>query len=317
MDKNSYSPSFEANELEGLANQLITRSYRPVTILNYQHRVRGFAMFLDQLKVSRTMPVPSYYVALYIAKLVKEGYAPGTIRLAVSAISWFHRMSNLSDPTVTPAIQRMLIGTKRAAPPPKKLLPITRSLLFLMLSKVSLLVLSDFEQKLTKALLLLGYHSCARVGELLVSSNADHTLRIENLSFKKVNNSLSIRFVLPSFKHSKEETDFVLEPAVDPTWCPVRHLFSYLEARGTSPGILFLNATGIPVKRDFLAKQIHSLAGLLGLEKDKYNTHSLRIGRTTDMAEQGENETTIKRTGRWNSSAYLGYVRCVSFVLPK
>ena len=70
--ENSYSSSLEANELEGLANQLITRSYRPVTILNYQHRVRGFAIFLDQLKVSRIMPV-LYYVALYIAKLVKDG----------------------------------------------------------------------------------------------------------------------------------------------------------------------------------------------------------------------------------------------------
>ena len=73
VEKNSYSSSLEANELEGLANQLITSSYRPVTILNYQHRVRGFAIFLDQLKVSRIMPVLSYYVALYIAKLVKDG----------------------------------------------------------------------------------------------------------------------------------------------------------------------------------------------------------------------------------------------------
>ena len=109
----------------------------------------------------------------------------------------------------------------------------------------------------------------------------------------------------------------MLEPVVDPTYCPVRHLFSYLEARGTSPGHLFLNAAGIPVKRDFLAKQIRSLAGLLGLDREKYNTQSLRIRRTTDMAEQGENEAAIIRTGRWNSSAYLGKVRCVSCVLPK
>ena len=307
----------QASELEGLANDLIARSYRPSTILNYKHRVRNFALFLEGLKVSRRMPIPSYHVALYLAYLSKEGYAPGTLKLALSAISWYHKMSGAPDPTTAPAIQRMIIGAKEKAPPPKKLHPISRSILHAMVAQVPFLPLSDYMQKLTKALLLLGYHACARVGELLVSSNADHTLKMENIHFSHEEGKISFRFTLPSYKHSKEEASFVLEPAYDQAWCPVRHLISFLKERGTGPGYLFLSTEGHPIKREFLANQIQALAGRLGLEKEKYNTHSLRIGRTTDMAAEGESEATIKQTGRWHSSAHLDYVRCPAFVLPQ
>ena len=263
------------------------------------------------------MPIPSYYVGLYLAKLSKEGYAPGTLKLALSAISWYHRMSGALDPTPTPAIQRIIIGAKRTAPPPKRLHPITRSILHAMLAKVPLLPLNDFQQKLTRAILLLGYHACARIGELVVSSNDDHTLKIENVHLKVREGQLSFRFVLPSYKHSKEEGCFVLEPAANQVWCPVRHLLAYLKVRGTGPGYLFLHQEGSPIKRDFVANQIRALVGMLGLEKEKYNTHSLRIGRTTDMAAEGENEATIKLTGRWHSSAHLDYVRCPAFLLPQ
>ena len=296
---------------------MISRSYRPATILRYHHRVKMFATFLDDIHVSRNMPIPTYYVGLYVAKLFKEGLAPATIRLALSAIGWFHRMSNAPDPTLAPAIQRMIMGAKRAAPPPKKLDPITRPLLHIMVTKVDSLPSSDFQRRLTKALLLLGYHACARVGELVVSGNADHTLKMENLSIRQVRGNTGIHFELESYKHSKGKIEFELLPGDDPVLCLVRHLISYLELRGTGPGCLFLNATRAPVRREFLANQIQMLAGLLGLAKEKFNTHSLRIGRTTDMAAERESEANIKRTGRWNSPAYLGYVRFASFVLPK
>lgn len=263
------------------------------------------------------LPIPPYYVALYVASLSREGYAPSTIKLALSAISWYHRMNSVSDPTSTPLIQRMLIGAKHSAPPPKKLLPITRPILHDMVTKVDSLALSDYLKRLMKALLLLSYHTCARVGELLVSNNDDHTLKLENTFFKKDSNTTTLRFVFSSFKHNREGTDFLLESADDPRFCPVRHLIHYLQLRGTDKGYLFISTSGAPIRRDFFACQIQSLAVLLGLNKDKYNTHSLRIGRTSDMADEGESEATIRRTGRWNSNAYLGYVRCVSFVLPK
>ena len=132
---------------------------------------------------------------------------------------------------------------------PKKLLPITRSLLHKMLMKVELLVLSDFQHTPVKALLLLAYHTCARVGELLISSNADHTIKLENMFIKYVNGYPTIKFVLPSYKHSKEETQFLLEPAEHPNWCPVRHLLLYLKKRGNQPGYLFLNQAGTPIRK--------------------------------------------------------------------
>ena len=251
METPSPPATSPARELESIANELISRSYRPSTILNYQNNVQKFAFFLEELGASRIMPVPAYYVALYIAKLSKEGYAPGTIKAALSAISWFHRMSNVPDPTSAPYLQRMILGSKLNAPPPRKLLPITRPILYLMLDRVNSLVLSTYQHILVKALLLLAYHSCARVGELLVSSNADHTIRLKNVAIKNAQRNPTIRIELPSYKHSKEATFFQLKMFKDPSRRPVKHLcaFDFLQKKQCQTYLLVIPMLNMPLSQ--------------------------------------------------------------------
>ena len=217
---------------------------------------------MSGLKIAPSLPVRPYYLGLYVAYLSENGYAPSTIKTVVSAIGWFHRMPNLDDPSLAPAIARMIQGTKQGPTSPLKRDPITRSLLHKMIDRVDLLFTSNYESKQVKALLLLGYHACARAGELVLSSNTDHTIKLDNVTFVQSSTNLSLIFILDSYKHSKEKVEFELRQADTPIYCPVKHLLDYLALRGTAPGFLFINALGAPMKREYLAKIIKSLLRL-------------------------------------------------------
>ena len=53
-----------------------------------------------------------------------------------------------------------------------------------------------------------------------------------------------------------------------------------------------------------------------GLPEEEYTPHAFRAGRTTDLVEMGLQDSVIRESGRWNSKAYLEYVRFDLFRLP-
>ena len=52
-----------------------------------------------------------------------------------------------------------------------------------------------------------------------------------------------------------------------------------------------------------------------GINQSKYALHSFRIGAATTAAAAGIPAWLIKTLGRWNSNAYLAYIRCHSTIL--
>ena len=91
--------------------------------------------------------------------------------------------------------------------------------------------------------------------------------------------------------------------------CPIAAVMAYLAKRGNAPGFLFKLESGKPLTK---AKFVASVKGALisaGVDSTKYAGHSFRIGAATTAHLQGIEDATIKMLGRWESSAYLLYVR--------
>ena len=74
-------------------------------------------------------------------------------------------------------------------------------------------------------------------------------------------------------------------------------------------GPLFIHENGSPLTRYHLVKQIRQALSQKGIGVSKYSGHSFRIGAATTAAAVGIPEATIKMLGRWESTAYLRYIR--------
>ena len=91
--------------------------------------------------------------------------------------------------------------------------------------------------------------------------------------------------------------------------CPVSSLLSYLCERGSSEGPLFVFTDGKPLTRGRFVEYLKKGLELAGINPSLYSGHSFRIGAATTAAKKGAEDCIIKTLGRWESSAYLQYVR--------
>ncbi len=90
--------------------------------------------------------------------------------------------------------------------------------------------------------------------------------------------------------------------------CPVEVMRRYLLARvHTSQNLLC--RLGGPVTYDWFNQLVRRVAGMIGMDKERYSSHCFRIGRCTDWVGEGFSVTQIQKKGRWKSLAFLRYVR--------
>ena len=91
--------------------------------------------------------------------------------------------------------------------------------------------------------------------------------------------------------------------------CPVSSMVNYLEQRGTSSGPLFRFEDGRVLTRTRFVEWVRKGLDKIGVDNSKYCSHSFRIGVATAAARAGIDDSVIKTLGRWESVAYLRYVK--------
>ena len=91
--------------------------------------------------------------------------------------------------------------------------------------------------------------------------------------------------------------------------CPVAAVSVYLAVHGCQKGPLFCFVSGVPLSRDALIRHVRVTLRALGVDVSFYSGHSFRIGAATTAAAVGMEYSFIKTLGRWESSAYLRYVK--------
>ena len=262
------------------------------------------------------MPSPPHILGLFIAKLSVQNLAYSTIKNHVSAIGTLHKLFDHPDPSNSFLVQKALSGLSLSSPPPKKLLPITKELLPSLVNALPRLPFAKFDITLFKALILISYYACLRVGEAVSSAEIKHTLQLNQISFLPSAFGPTLRIKFNSFKHSSSPTVLDFPSVRDNPVCPVNALSEYLALRPHIDGNLFVKICGTPVTRSDFVSALKSCVKLIGLDPSLFNTHSLRSGRATDLALEGHSEATIKLAGRWHSSAYQQYIRVTSASFP-
>ena len=80
--------------------------------------------------------------------------------------------------------------------------------------------------------------------------------------------------------------------------CPVNVMKHYFTRRGTTPGPLFIFASGRPLTKDALTAETRQLLSHLGCQASDYAFHSYRIGAAT-AANIGKQTTAAMATELW------------------
>ena len=91
--------------------------------------------------------------------------------------------------------------------------------------------------------------------------------------------------------------------------CPVAAILAYLLVRGAVKGPLFQFADGKPLTRERFVERVREALRLAGVDHNSYSGHSFRAGAATTAAKNGVGDATIKKLGRWKSSAYQLYLK--------
>ena len=93
------------------------------------------------------------------------------------------------------------------------------------------------------------------------------------------------------------------------TLCPVAAMLAYLAVGPRRGGPLFLFKDGRPLTRARLVDHLHQALLKAGIDPSAFNGHSFRIGAATTAHQKGIEDSSIQMLGRWQSSAYLRYIR--------
>ena len=91
--------------------------------------------------------------------------------------------------------------------------------------------------------------------------------------------------------------------------CPVAAVLDYMKVRGPCPGPLFVFTDGRVLTRQRFVDAVRSALETAGIDQSKYCSHSFRIGAASTAAAKGIEDCVIKTLGRWESLAYLQYIR--------
>lgn len=249
-------------------------------------------------------------VSMYVTHLHNQQNKATTIRTHLSAIAYKFKLKNKQSPTESFRTNKLLVAYTKTDKPTTIRKPIKRSLLKKIVKSIQIILDNEYEKILFTSLFTLMYHALLRIGEVSKSKNTKHILRRSQVypMVTKPKNPAHLIIQFKTYKHSKPTTKPM---SVTPRQglCPVKSFKDYLTARPKQPEFVFVHRDRSPLTSKYVREVLNKSIQYLGLDCRDYNTHSLRIGRATDMCQAGYTDRQIALAGRWNSSAFTNYIK--------
>ena len=167
---------------------------------------------------------------------------------------------------------------------------------------------------MTWAVASLAFFGFFRLGELLLDKDATY-LEAAHLSWGDiaVDNRDNPAILQVHLKRSKCDqfgpgVDVVVGRTLNEL-CPVAAVLTYLAARGSAPGPLFIDTARRPVAKAKFNNRIQGILDEAGYPSHQFAGHSFQIGAATEAARTGLEDSVIQMMGRWHSAAFKTYIR--------
>lgn len=247
----------------------------------------------------------------FCTRLVDNMNPYSSIKLHLSAVRSLHMDNGLCDPLLNcHQLEYLIKGIKQVegSSSPRRL-PVTIDLMRIIHQSL------DFtfqDNVMLWAACCLGFFGFVRTGEFTVngsSFNAETHMTIRDIEAdSEVNSSfLKVHIKRPKMEPFRKECDVYVGRG-DTCMCPLEAIISYLEARGSTSGPLFLHLDGTPLTRQTLSSTLKSILDSAGFSS-AHSGYSFRIGAAETAASRGVSGHLIRTLGRRSSRAYDDYSR--------
>lgn len=301
-------------ELGHILTGLLVGSLSQSSLNTYQRPWRIYGQFLlERLNIQTIqLPITQDFLALFVAYLARRNYASATVLTYVSSIGFVHRIASLPDPTKTDMIKLILRGYSKHNKQLDHRLPITLPILEQIVNAMEHTISSAYQKKLMKAMCTMAFFAALRVGEFTrrAGQPMSHIITLKQVSLEHANGKcVAFTLKMHSFKHHDLGRPIDIKVCTCEPICPVLSLTQFLDVRGTHEGPLFCWPNGTPISREFFINLLQQALVFCGFDTNYFKSHSFRIGAASWAAANGMTDAQIRLFGRWNSNAFIKYIR--------
>ena len=287
------------------------------------HKVYASAQkrYLEFCSLHKLHPLPAaeQQVCQFVSYLANNNLCHSSIKTYLSSLRQLHIANSFPDPKIgdMPKLEQVLRGIKReqARKNPKRpqRLPITPEIL----RKIRWVWEKDEQNHdmiMLWAAVCLCFFGFMRSGEITLPSDSAYDpethLSYEDITIDDPSAPTIMRVHLKASKTDpfRKGVDLFLGRANNDL-CPLASMLSFLAVRGNNPGFLFTFEDGRLLTKFRFISAVRNALCEAGVNYQQYSGHSFRIGATTTAHLCGISDASIKMLGRWESSAYLLYVR--------
>lgn len=316
-------PRLDISELVPVVLDLFEAGLAPSTQRVYRTGGSSYRKFCADAGLI-DFPTSEHNLMLFVAHLHSRKLAPGTMKSYLAAVRYLQISMGLGNPRINemPKLEYLMKGVKRAAPGGvRRRLPITVEILA-ELKLHWLRPSAGTDVKMLWAVSCLCFFGFLRLGEAVAPSPGSYDLNC-HLCFGDVlvDSRSAPSYLQVNIKASKTDpfrqgcTIYI--GATKSSICPVAAVLSFMVARGSAPGPLFTWEGGQFLTRERMVAELRSALRARGIQAKDYAGHSFRIGAATTAARRGIQDSLIKTLGRWESSAYMSYVRTAPKLLQR
>lgn len=284
--------------------ELINSALAPASLQAYNRAWSKLLSFCKSHNIEEVLPLATDNLSCFITYLFSNGSPASSIASVLSAISYFHKLENVIDPTQSFNIKQLMTSIRKKSPSKDLRQPITLNILHDILKANRSVKQSKYDALLFESLFLLTFHFGLRISE---TTSVKHNLQLNHIRITKKKLLINFETFKNSFRNPEHNRTHELKSS-SAAFCPVKSLNKFLAFRGREPGPLF-ESNGKPLSRKTVFNHLQLCLSLSGRQANLFNTHSLRIGAASFWSSKHCTDVQIKQLGRWNSNAFVKYLR--------
>ena len=295
--------------LRSEVQKLLEASNSQNTWNTYGNGVSSFVKFRFNHGLRDSWPPPISDLVNYVAYMSSQGYAPATVKVYLSGMSYWLKAMGMRDLTESFILQKMLKGMDNLYSTVDARKPITLELLIKIMDALTFVCSSVYESVLFRSAFSLAFFALLRVGEITVNTTTKHVINKTDIHFSRTLQSVHVTIPFSKTDQRGMSTTLVLNQFDQESICPVRLLLRYLSVRHTDRGPLFCHCNQKGITHYQFSSILQKALSFVGCNPNSYNTHSFRIGAATYFSMLGQTDEEIMLKGRWKSSAFKTYIR--------